>query len=162
MELLLQERMIVESVARNKKSLNQIRLDTSLDLGVIKALSEELVQKGIILFIDEKYCLNREGSTSWLKEINSISKTKNEIKEIFNASVELMEKDNSISLKKVHLTEYEEKLLSIELKRVENFITEIQKERRGIRAKNRTKDMKVVYWGYSNYGEIVQEDLKSI
>jgi hypothetical protein len=162
MELLLTERIIIESVARENKTLKKIKKDTGLESTIVHTLVPELIMKNIIIYKNGVYSLNLENASIWLPEINSLLNKKNEIKEILNASVELLEKENSISMRKVFLTPYEEKLLNIELKKVEDFITQIQKERRDVKSKNKTTDMKVIYWGFSNYGDLVEEDLRCV
>ena len=162
MELLLTERIIIESISKNCKTLTEIKEDTGLDSTIVHTLVPELIIKNIVTYIEGAYSLNMKNSDLWLKEINSFKNKKNEIKDILLASVELLDREKSLNLQKVYLTPYEEKILKIELKKVESFITQIQKERRVVKEKNKTTDMKVIYWGFSNYGDLVEEDLKYV
>jgi hypothetical protein len=162
MELLLTERIIIESISKNCQTLKEIKNDTGLESTIVHTLVPELIMKNIVSYIDGKYFLNMKESKTWLKEINNLKNTKNEIKDILLASVELLEKEKSLNMKKVYLTPYEEKILNIELSKVEKFISQIQRERSLVKGNNRTTDMKVIYWGFSNYGDLVEEDLKYV
>lgn len=162
MELLLTERIIIESISKDCTSIREIKIDTGLESTIVNTLVPELIIKNIVSYTDGVYSLNMKQSDLWLKEINSFKNKKSEIKDILMASVELLDQEKSLNMQKVFLTPFEEKILNVELKKIENFISQIQKEKRSIKVKSKTTDMKVVYWGFSNYGDLVEEDLKYV
>ncbi|OUR98895.1 hypothetical protein A9Q84_05640 [Halobacteriovorax marinus] len=162
MELLLTERMILESLSFGEKTIDKIAEDTGIELEVINSIVPELLMRNILIYTKGIYNLNMENKESWIFEINKLSNKKKEIKDILNASIELLGEKDSLKLKKVYLTGYEEKLLKIELKKVETFIENIRVEHSRIKSKNKTKDLRVVYWGCSKYSDLVESDVSCI
>lgn len=158
MELLLTERIVIESISKGPLSLDKIADDTGVEIEVINSIVPELLMKNILVYKQGLYSLNMENKESWIFEINKFSNKKKEIKDILNASINLLETKESLKLQKVFLTPFEEKLLKIELKKVEKFIENIRCEQVKIKNKRKTKDMKVIYWGCSDYSDLVERD----
>jgi len=158
MELLLTERMVIESVAHGRMTLENIAIDTGIDLEVINSIVPELLMKNILIYRKGLYTLNMDNKEGWIFEINKLSNKKKEIRDILNASIDLLDKKESLKLQKVFLTSFEEKLLRIELKRVETFIESIRSEQVKFKNKRMTKDLKVIYWGCSDYSDLVELD----
>ncbi|WP_127717771.1 hypothetical protein [Halobacteriovorax sp. HLS] len=162
MNLLLPERMILESVSRKNMTLDAIKRDTGLSDILVNSLIPELIYKNMLLYKNNKYFINTDPSSDWLEKVNGLESREQELRDLLNASVENQAKDKEFKLKKVFLTSYEEKLLKIELSKIDNFITQIQEMREFDNNDRKTSEMKVVYWGSANYGELVEQDLKYI
>ena len=152
MELLLEERMVLEAIGDGGRSLMDIIYSTGLDTIVVSNIMPELLMKNIIKYKDEQYFLDRETSPNWIKETNRPENAKTEIKELLASSVDTMNRGASLKLKKVYLNEFEEKLLKIEMNRIDKFIEDL---RNNPKAKAKVKDMKVIFWGHGEYGSII-------
>ena len=152
MELLLEERIVLEAIDLEGRSLQEIIESTGLDGVIISNIMPDLLMKNIVKYKNELYFLDRETSPDWIKEINKSESTKIEIKELLASSVEIMGRGSSLKLKKVYLSDFEEKLLKIEMNRVDKFIEDL---RNNPKAKAQVKDMKVIFWGHGEYGRII-------
>ncbi len=159
MDLLLTERMVLEAIADQGRTIEEISESTGLKKVIINNILPELLMKNIIQYEKKKYSLDRETNPNWIREINRPENTRLELTEILESSVSLMGNGTSLSLKKLYLSEFEEKLLSIELAKVEKLIKDLQKNSK---ERGRVKDMKVVYWGYAGYGEIIEAQISNL
>ncbi|PIK14644.1 hypothetical protein [Halobacteriovorax sp. JY17] len=159
MDLLLTERMVLEAIADQGRTIEEISESTGLKKVIINNILPEFLMKNIIQYKNKKYSLDRETNPNWIREVNRPENTRLELKEILSSSVSLVESGTSLNLKKLYLSEFEEKLLSIELEKVDKLIKDLQKS---TKERGRVKDMKIVYWGYAGYGEIIEAQASSL
>ncbi|GEM_PF-5205157 len=153
MDLLLSQRIVLEAIANKADSIDKIIKSTGLSKSIVNNIIPDFLLLNIIQYKNSKYTLDRETNPKWLQEVSKIENVKMEIKEMLSSSVDLMNKGAIVNLRKIYLSEFEEKLLKIELGRVEKLIVDLQKNS-GVNKD--VKDMKVVYWGYSGYGDILK------
>ncbi|WP_372654860.1 hypothetical protein [Halobacteriovorax sp.] len=152
MDLLLSQRIVLEAISNKADTIEKIVKSTGLSKSMINNIIPEFLLLNIIKYKEGSYVLDRETNPKWIQEISKVENVKMEIKEMLSSSVDLMNKGAVVNLRKIYLSEFEEKLLKIELARVEKLIVDLQKNS-GVNKD--VKDMKVVYWGYSGYGDIL-------
>ena len=152
MDLLLSQRIVLEAISNKADTIEKIKKSTGLSRSIVSNIIPEFLVLNIVQYKNGKYSLDKETNPKWLQEISKIENIKMEIKEMLTSSVDLMNQGATVNLRKIYLSEFEEKLLKIELARVEKLIVDLQKNSG---ANKDVKDMKVVYWGYTGYGEIL-------
>lgn len=152
MELLLCERITLEAIANGSDTLERISKSTGLDISVINNILPTFLMNNMISYKNKSYKLDVKTNPCWMRELSKTESVKHEINDILSASVNLLSEKKSISLRKVYLSEFEEKLLNIELSRVDKLVREISNKKS---LNKNVKDMKVIYWGYSDYEDIL-------
>ncbi|ATH06664.1 hypothetical protein BIY24_01535 [Halobacteriovorax marinus] len=152
MDLLIEQRYVLEAISKGAKTLDKILESTGLDNSMINNIIPELLINNLIQYKNKEYSIDLSNTSLWKNEVNKKENIKLEIRDLLCSSVELMHKEKALHLRKVYLSELEEKLLNIELARVEKLINDIYENKKEV---DNVKNMKVVYWGYSNYRDMI-------
>ncbi|WP_417337268.1 hypothetical protein [Halobacteriovorax marinus] len=152
MDLLIEQRYVLEAISKGAKTLDKILESTGLDNSMINNIIPELLINNLIQYKNKEYSIDLSNTSLWKNEVNKKENIKLEIRDLLCSSVELMHKEKALNLRKVYLSELEEKLLNIELARVEKLINDIYENKKEV---DNVKNMKVVYWGYSNYRDMI-------
>ena len=163
--LLLVERMILESLERNEKSIAEISLDTGLRTNLVCNLVSHLVMDNIINLKRGKYFLNYDEKDNWIGLINNKAHIQSEVKELFisliNSHFELSEKKQyGLKIKKIWLNKFDEKILEAHFNNLNEFIVNLEKYPQR-RKQEKLKEKRVIFWGQSFYGDLAEESLRA-
>ncbi|EQC49635.1 hypothetical protein [Bacteriovorax sp. DB6_IX] len=160
-ELLLLERVVVESIAKGNFRIENIQNDTGLDYSFLLSICSRLIKRGLITYKLGEYKISKD-EESWGK-VNHPLILKNEIKEVSENIIDVFFNDkvtNSLKLQKVYLSDKDEKILNSLLDSVESFVKDLRNSPQN-KAMS-TKKQKVLMWGYGQYSDIIQNTLKVV
>ncbi len=159
---LMVERMVIESLEKKPRSLEQLMDDTGLDYELAKAVLFELTSEGYIYFKKGVYVLNREKIVNNSTD-NSLARQE-EIDEIFSSFARQDKKEQETFLKvdKIYLDDDETKLLWAMLKGIESYISNIRQDRKRHPINEKTSKKKVIFLGVSPYENLVKETLRAV
>jgi hypothetical protein len=167
--LLLLERIIIESISKKEKNIQELSIDTNLEHALLLNLLPILLMKNIIKYQHGLYRIDKENSLLWRESINHPENIKEETKELFTSLVnkyfakDIEEKSNSVlKVKKVWLTNSEEKILNGHMVVLENFFNEVKNSRKRNPLKEKTCEQKIVIWGTSLYSELLHGVLEAV
>ncbi|MCO4794699.1 MAG: hypothetical protein KC493_13355 [Bacteriovoracaceae bacterium] len=161
--LLLVERIILESLSTGEKSLEELIKDTGLRKNLLLSLISNLYQDHIILREGNTYLLNEENKKNWLPKVNSKESVRGEIKELFLTMVnnhfeDLEYRSCGLKMKKIHVNKRDEKILQAHFKNLHDFVENLEKYP-DKKAKSPTYEKKVIFWGQSDYGSLIETSL---
>lgn len=162
--LLTVERIVLESLSRGKKNINELKFDTSLDISVLKNIIGNFVVKGMVLADERYFSLNLQTKEKWLLQINRKENIKEEVKDLFNSisnqffnietSAQYFSNQVGLKVKKVFMTREEEVIFQAILGKLTKFLDELQgTEEKGRRLCRQS----VVVYGFSPYFKILEE-----
>lgn len=170
--LLVVERMVLESLSRKPKNLQEIILDTGLDEALLKNIVPFFLMENMVRYEKGIYSLNMKESEKWMDKINQREHLKEEVKELFTSLVnqyfnEMKAKEEKLSevdlkVRKVWLTSSEEKILNSYIKNIESFIKSIEEDRKRQPVKERLCEKKVFIWGQSDYSHLARGVLEAV
>ena len=169
--LLLLERIIVESISKKEKNIQELVIDTNLEHAILLNILPNLLMKNIIKYQKGSYSIDSATSLQWLSGINKNDNVKEEAKELFTSLVnQYFKKDIAaktkpsplLKIQKVWLTRDEEILLNSHMINLENFFQGIKNARKVNPVREKTCEQKVVIWGASQYSELVQSVLGAV
>lgn len=173
--LLIIERIIVESLSKKERNLQEIILDTNLEHSLLLNVLPNLIMKNMIRYTRGTYSIDKENCFQWLGEVNKDDHVKEEAKELFISLVnQYFAKDISMSnnkkpmsapqlkIQKVWLTRDEEVVLRSHMAGLESFFTGIKASRRMKPQKEKTCEQRVVIWGLSQYSDLVDGVLRAV
>ena len=81
--LLIIERIIVESLSKKERNLQEIIIDTNLEHSLLLNILPNLIMKNIVRYNRGIYSLDKENCFQWLNEVNKDDHVKEEAKELF-------------------------------------------------------------------------------
>lgn len=168
--LLVVERMVLESLSRKAKNLQEIIMDTGLEEGLLKNIIPFFLMENMVRYERGIYSLNMKENHKWMDKINQREHLKAEVKELFTSLVNQyfnemkVEKTNEVELKvqKVWLTPSEEKILNSYVKNIESFIKNIEDDRKRKPVQERLCEKKVFIWGQSDYSHLARGVLEAV
>lgn len=170
--LLVVERMVIESIGKRKKELKDIVEDTGLGQNFVKGLLSQLVEKNILCQSRGVYFLSESFDQEWLPVLNKKENIKEEFCEMFQSIIEqrfaeereLSSKNDTqtseVRLQKILLTSCEDRMLQAQLKSIDMFIAGIKQQRKRKPLHGPLKSQKVVFWGHTDYQNMVRGSLK--
>ena len=160
--MLALERIIVESISKGRNTLEKIESDTLLKYPLILSIVNNLLVKSILSQKDHYYSIARN-SLNWKKE-NSDTELINEIQELSEEIIKNYfnyKDNNSLKLKKIYMSEQEEKIFKSILNNLELFLNGLKKDEDKKNEKNKTVKQKVVLWGHSKYEDIINSSARN-
>lgn len=168
--LLMLERIVIESLGKKEKNIFELSLDTNLDQIVLLNIMPQLLLKNIVKYHRGIYTLSTDNIKSWNETINCTENIKAEVRELFTSMVneffaddiKKKEEYKELKIKKIWLTSDEEKVLKNHLLSLDNFFKQIQSNRKKFPIKERTHEQKVVFWGVSEYGKLLEGILEAV
>ncbi len=166
--LLVIERVILESLQNKGKNIFEIELDTQLDHNLLANTIPNLIMKNIITYKNGIYSLNMREKNSWMETINTENNIKEEIADIISSVISgYFDKEKNarpcLKVKKIWLNKQEEKILNAHLHNLEEFVRNIEQDRsRNNNVTNKLYEKKVIFWGHSNYSDIVEQILAAV
>lgn len=155
------ERMILESIQMQQKTIANICFDTNIQPAILQNIIQSLIVKGLILLNDEGiYSINKNLSESSKASLRNKENVILECNEIVRASIKISidEDSKNFHLKKVALNESQKKLLKAMLYNINSFLEDCHQENKNIK----TKDQTVIFWGENTYENLTQNIIKTI
>lgn len=169
--LLIIERIIVESLSKKERNLQEIIHDTNLDHSLLLNILPNLLMKNMIRYTRGTYSIEKENCFQWLNEINKRDNVKEEAKELFISLVnQYFKKDfdkkpavePQLKIQKVWLTRDEELVLHSHMASLDGFFTGVKASRRVKPEREKTCEQRVVIWGLSQYSDLVDGVLEAV
>lgn len=169
--LLIIERIIVESLSKKERNLQEIILDTNLEHALLLNVLPNLLMKNIIRYNRGTYSIEKENCFMWLNEINQKDNIKEEAKELFISLVnqyfakEVSAKsivEPQLKIQKVWLTSDEEIVLRSHMAGLESFFSTVKTSRKVRPEKEKTCEQRVIIWGWSQYSDLVDGVLQAV
>ncbi len=152
------ERIIIESLATNKKNFEEIIGDTGLPELIVTNALPEMIMNELLSYKSGQYSL---GNMDKIKEANKY--VCREVKDIMSNLVDNNFNDNSenkiLKLQKVSMTKTEEKIFFSQLKSLDSFVNQVKSNRKFDNEKTSIKDQKIVFWGQTDYQSLVNQSL---
>ena len=148
MDMLLCERSILDSLQVRKRTISELVTDVGLPKKIVLNVLRLFLDEDLIEF-DGNYYLLKTGK---VKDLT--------MAEIEDSIVSLLNQKNdytNFKYLKVNLDSFEEKLLDIHLKNLFDFFynVEINNQKKLHKAQGKTKDKKVIFWAFGNYGDLI-------
>jgi hypothetical protein len=168
--LLIIERMIIESLSRKEKNIFELSSDTTIDQSLLLNVLPNLLMKNHIKYLRGIYSIDKESSLLWSTNINLKENVKEETKEIFLSLVnqfyqkEVKELGSmpQLKLQKMWLTHQEEVVLRSHLNGLESFFHSVKESRKKFPMKEKTAEQKIIFWGCTNYSDLVSGVLEAV
>ncbi len=164
----LVERMLIESLGKNAKNSCQISEDTGLDALVVTNILSDFLDKKYISFSNGLFSLTPLFLEKNLEKHREIKSKKFELKSLFSSvlnnvfSGRQAKAQTHLKLKKVWLTEEEERILQTQLRGLDLFFESVTQKRKTSQNKKdqRLADKKVVFWGSCQYSDLADASLR--
>jgi hypothetical protein len=169
--LLMIERIVIESISKKEKNIQEIEIDTNLNHGLLLNILPSLLMRNMIRYKNGMYSLDKEHCFQWLSQVNKKENVKEEAKEIFTSLVnQYFEKDSTIApqigpqlkIQKMWLTRDEELILKSHMATLEGFFNGVKEARKYHPQREKTCEQRVVIWGLSQYSDLVEGVLKAV
>lgn len=169
--LLMIERIVIESLSKKEKNIQEIEIDTNLGHGLLLNILPNLLMRNMIRYKNGMYMLDKEHCFEWLKSVNKKENIKEEAKEIFTSLVnQYFQKDSTLApqtgpqlkIQKMWLTRDEEMILKSHMATLEGFFNGVKEARKYHPQKEKTCEQRVVIWGFSQYSDLVEGVLKAV
>lgn len=169
--LLMIERIVLESLSKKEKNIQEIEIDTNLSHGLLLNILPNLLMRNMIRYQRGTYSIDKDSCFSWLSEVNKKENIKEEAKELFTSLVnqyfrkDLVEQKSNgpqLKIQKVWLTRDEEILLRSHMAALDGFFQSIKEARLHNPQREKTCEQRVVIWGLSQYSDLVDGVLKAV
>lgn len=138
------ERLILESLLKKDRCIEDISKDTSLDLNIIQNALMSLLTKCFIKKELDLYCVIKDQVKAYQ---NTKEAMEDQISERELLLHSMLYKSTPLSFFKVYLNEKDEIILKGMIKNLQVFLTEAQKNKNN----NATKEEKIFIFGENNY-----------
>lgn len=161
---MLVERVVLESLAKGDKRIDELSEDTGLKEGMLVSLTEQMQRKGWLKCEKGLFSLQLDTENNWLHEINKKENLNIETKELMNSMAELYFKGNEglLKVQKLMLNEQEERVLNSHLKNLESFFQNVRNERKRKPSLERTEKQRIVIWGAGFYRDLLKMNLQAV
>ena len=169
--LLIIERIVIESLSKKERNLEELMLDTGLEHSLLLNILPNLLMNNMIIYQRGIYSIEKEKCFQWLSEINSKDHVKEEAKELFISLVnQYFKKENApvksfepqLKIQKMWLTPEEDKILRSHMTSLDQFFIGLKNSRLKRPVREKTCDQRVVFWGISQYSDLVEGVLKAV
>jgi hypothetical protein len=169
--LLMIERIVIESLSKKEKNIQEIEIDTNLAHGLLLNILPNLLMRNMIKYKNGVYSIDKEQCFSWLKEVNKKENVKEEAKEIFTSLVNQYFKRDplltpqvgpQLKIQKMWLTRDEEIILKSHMATLEAFFHGVKDARRSHPQREKTCEQRVVIWGATCYSDLVEGVLQAV
>ena len=144
------ERMVLETLNTSEKNINTIQERTSINKMFLNKIMTSLIAKNLITIKEDLCVLNRAISPAVTQELNEPHSLMSEVNEIITSCLRdkiTMKNQQSFKLKKVNMTEREEKIFRGLIYNIESFINSLT-------CNDNIKDQKIIFWGEGRYADI--------
>lgn len=147
----LPERMILESVFKYEKTLEELCECTRLDKIVLQNILPTLITKNLLLIQNKKYYINKNINADMRKELSDNQNLKTELTEVVADCVRqklINHNQQSFKLKKVFLSARDKVIFNAHVKNLEDFLDSISSR------DHKTADETIFFWGENTYEAI--------
>lgn len=144
------ERIVLEALDTNNKSLKEIQQETGLTENMTFNLLQALIIRGLVGYESSGYHLGRHIPAEIITNLNSESSKKLEALELITSMIESPQ-DEVLKLRKVYFDGSDEKIFKSLLIQLESLINEASKKKKGT-----LKESKVIFWAYDSYSSLIQ------
>lgn len=148
--LTIVDRMILESLQAKSQNLFELENATRIGKEILNKSMTSLISQNIIVKKESLYSLNPNINERIKNELNDKINLMCEVNEIINSCIRKTlsnTNETSFKLKKVNMTEREEKIYKGLLYNLESFINSLNKT-------SQIADQKVIFWGEGKYENI--------
>lgn len=163
-QIVLVERMIVESLAQEEKNSYELSIDTGLDSVLVTNILARFLKRKYVSFVQGKFYLKQKFFDSRMEYSKKI-----ELRSLFTSILNnFFSKDRTedhayLKLKKVWLTEDELNLVNRRMKDLEVFFDEVRaRQRMQSYHYNKLATKKVIFWGHCNYKDLALSSLRRV
>ena len=169
--LLMIERIVIESLSKKEKNIQEIEIDTNLSHSLLLNILPNLLMRNMVQYQRGVYFIDKENCFQWLNEVNKKENVKEEAKEIFTSLVnqyfskELKDQKAAgpqLKIQKMWLTRDEEITLKSHMAALEGFFNSVKESRLQNPQKEKTCEQRVVIWGLSQYSDLVEGVLRAV
>jgi hypothetical protein len=169
--LLMIERIVIESLSKKEKNIQEIEIDTNLSHALLLNILPNLLMKNMVRYQRGIYSIDKDSCFQWLSIVNKKENIKEEAKEIFTSLVnqyfkkELNEQKAlgpQLKIQKMWLTRDEEILLKSHMATLESFFSSVKEARKQNPQREKTCEQRVVIWGLSQYSDLVDGALRAV
>ena len=162
--LLLVERLILEALEKKPLTSYQIVKETKLNPQLVGNLLSHLVQRNFLIFKDSTYTINY--SDHLKKTLRNTDEIQAEVRELLGSFVNYyFLKENpktKLNVRKVYLTFSEEKELERRFQDIEQFLFQVEQNRKYKPLKEPLYKKEMLIWGKGNYTKVVDNFLQAI
>lgn len=152
------ERVILETLGKNKMSFDQIYCSSGLHENVCFNLLQALVIRGLVSTDGSRYRISENISPVVVEEINCVESKQGEIFELMEAVVE--QKENKVfKMQKVAMDERDAKIFKAMLMNLDSFLKDAHKKAQD---SVMMKDRQVVFWGMGQVQEVMNQILEGV
>lgn len=152
------ERIILETLGKNKMSFDQIYFSSGLHENVCFNLIQALVIRGLVSTDGSRYRISENISPLIVEEINSLESKQGEIFELMEAVVE--QKENKVfRMQKVAMDDRDAKIFKAMLMNLDSFLKDAHKKAHD---SVMMKDRQVVFWGMGQVQEVMNQILEGV
>ena len=148
--LTILERMVLECLGHASKEMNELKAKTGIGKDILGRVTQSLLSKNLINIYKNEYQINQHKNQLIKNELNDSTALLCEVNEIISCCVrrKLDSTDsNGFKMKKVNMSEREEKIYRGLLYNLESFLNSLAKT-------DQIKDQKIIFWGEGNYETI--------
>ena len=144
------ERMILESINKSSKNLEEVAEDTGLEQNICLNIVYSLLAKNLVVCAKGSYSFNQSLSKAIVAELKNKRNRAIEVNALVRECVKdsVVENGESFVFKKVYMSEKEKKLLKAMFYNIESFLS-------GLSASGPTKEETFIFWGGDNYAKAV-------
>jgi len=144
------ERVILETLNTDGKSLNDIQFETGLSSNVTFNLLQALIIRGLVAHGKNGYHVGKHIPQEVIEKLNAEDARRSEALELVSVMAEST-KTTEFKMRKVYLEGTDEKIFKSLLIQMEGLLNDASKKKKG-----NLKDSKVVFWAVENYGTLIQ------
>lgn len=168
--LLMIERIVIESLSKKEKNIQEIEIDTNLSHGLLLNILPNLLMRNMIRYKNGLYSIDKDHCFEWLSDVNKKENVKEEAKEIFTSLVnQYFKKETAapnvgpqLKIQKMWLTRDEEIILKSHMATLEGFFSGVKEARKHHPQREKTCEQRVVIWGFSHYADLVEGVLQAV
>lgn len=169
--LLMVERIVIESLSKKEKNIQEIEIDTNLSHGLLLNILPNLLMRNMVRYRNGIYSIDKDHCFEWLSEVNKKENIKEEAREIFTSLVnQYFKKETTLGaqngpqlrIQKMWLTRDEEMILKSHLATLEGFFNGIKEARKHHPQREKTSEQRVVIWGLSHYSDLIEGVLQAV
>ncbi len=160
--LLAVERMVLESIDKDKTTVKKISSDTSLSEMFVRTILSNLKDYGLVSYKKGFYMLSKKKES--LKAYNQAELVKHEINDLFESLVDNyysdIESPNlTLKMQKIWLTDLEFKILRSMMINMDSYIKSIRKDRLLRPEEEILSEQRVIFWGTDSYSNLIKSNL---
>lgn len=145
------ERMILESIRKSEKTIEQIQEDTAMESHICANVVQSLLAKSLVSTKSNKFTLNKNLNAQIIEELQNKKNQTVEMNALVRECIQgsLLRGESTFQFMKVYMSEEEKKILNAMLYNIETFIDGLKKN------KGKTKDETFIFWGGDTYAKAV-------